>query len=320
MRNLPQLQVPLEPQPEGDDEGTFPDLARRSLTYEAEEGGGLEGGVGGVGSQGSVFSEGGLIEEVEQGLAPGPGQGLVPGPAPGQGRSRQQDQGQRQDKGSNQGYERPGGVMDQSWVSAGYDSQEESLTGLGSPVKKDGSIDSLTKVAVPPVIDGTGVSERGRGAGSVHGIGNGSLLDNDSITRQGLGPSQGQGLGQGKGQGLGQRLSQQGSVEEGMSVYVQGQGLSQAQLLGLGSSVEEGTSVYVQGPGLSQAQGFGLGAGAGLGTGFGAGLGLGSVEEGASVYVTVAAPEALTDPTYWDQYKVRGNHSTITTQPQHNSL
>ena len=178
------------------------------------------------------------------------------------------------------------------------------MSGLGSPVKKDGSIDSLTKLALPMALPPGSELDISRGNGSITSVEVGMSV---YVQGQGLGPAQGPGLGvsQAPGPGLG------GSIEEGTSVYVQGQGLSQAQGQGLGSglgfgSVEEGASVYVQGPGLSQGQVLGQG----LGPGFGLALGqeLGSVEEGTSVYVPTSssAQEALIDPSYWDQYKSFG--------------
>jgi hypothetical protein len=81
-----------------------------------------------------------------------------------QGRHQESDNHNNNNNKGQGGYVRPGGVGDQSWISAGgYDSQEDSLegtrlgyvtgggslSGIGSPVKKDGSIDSLTKLASP---------------------------------------------------------------------------------------------------------------------------------------------------------------------------
>ena len=122
--------MPLDPQSEEDNEDD--NLGRRSLTY-GIDGEGVEGGVGG---EGSVFSEGGLLDDVAAGLGVAPELALSPRGvelAQSQGLDNNKitgsGQGQGEDQGLNQGYQRPGGVVDQSWVSAGYDSQEESLEG-----------------------------------------------------------------------------------------------------------------------------------------------------------------------------------------------
>ena len=129
------LKVPLDPQPEEENEDDNP--ARRSLVYEPSEGGGLEGGIGG---EGSVFSEGGLLDEVagddERVDIGGEELAIPPRGSQSQSQTRYQDTDNNKNKDSNQnqsqsqGYVRPSRVGDQSWVSAGgYDSQEDSLEG-----------------------------------------------------------------------------------------------------------------------------------------------------------------------------------------------
>ena len=126
------LKVPLDPQPEEENEDDNP--ARRSLVYEPTEGGGLEEGIGG---EGSVFSEGGLLDEIagdiggEELAIPSRGsQSQTQSQTRYQGTDNNKNKDSNQNQSQSQGYVRPSGVGDQSWVSAGgYDSQEDSLEG-----------------------------------------------------------------------------------------------------------------------------------------------------------------------------------------------